>query len=250
MSSISSSATPDSPPETLPLPILYSLQNCPYAMRARLAILLSQQRVQLRPITMKDKPEDMLLASPKGTVPVLIVKKERKDKLDGFDPGVDGKEPDQVVEESLDVMLWALKQNDPENLLFSHDPEALTEMLNVITENDDEFKPSLEKYKRAKRFHGDDLEECRLECAPFVQRLEQRLTKNEYFMGATPSLLDYALLPFIRQFSRVNKAEFADERYANLRVWLANHLQSRLFSRAMFKYPLWLVDFEVCVLGE
>ncbi len=240
-----STDTPTTDTTSLPLPILYSLQNCPYAMRARLAILLSQQKVQLRAITMKDKPEDMLQASPKGTVPVLIIKKERQSKDDGFDS-----EHDQVVEESLDVMLWGLKRTDPENLLYSQDPEALTEMLNVIKENDKEFKPSLEKYKRAKRFHGDDLEECRLECEPFVQKLEQRLAENEFFMGATPSLLDFALLPFIRQFSRVNKPIFAQDEYTNLRHWLSNHLQSRLFSRAMVKYPLWLDEHKICIFGE
>jgi glutathione S-transferase len=214
------------------LPILYSLQNCPYAMRARLAILLAQQRVQIRAITMKDKPSDMLQASPKGTVPVLIV------------------DEDLVVDESLDIMLWALDRNDPENLLYKHDSTALPEMLKAIAENDTEFKPNLEKYKRAKRFHGDDLENCRLECEPFIQNLEQRLSQHEFLMGETPSLLDYALLPFIRQFSRVNKAEFAHDRYTNLRQWLRYHLQSRLFSRAMFKYPLWLDSYEICLLGE
>lgn len=238
--------TPVTVTKPLPLPILYSLQNCPYAMRARLAILLAQQPVQLRAITMKDKPEDMLQASPKGTVPVLIIKKERTTKDDGFDPT-----HDQVIEESLDIMLWALKRNDPENLLYSgSNAEALTEMLNVIKENDQAFKPSLEKYKRAKRFHGDDLEECRLECEPFVQKLEQRLSKHKFFMGDIPSLLDYALLPFIRQFSRVNKAVFAQNNYTHLRAWLRDHLQSRLFSSAMTKYPLWLDSGEVCVFGE
>jgi glutathione S-transferase len=218
------------------LPILYSLQNCPYAMRARLAILLSQQSVQIRAITMKDKPSEMLLASPKGTVPVLVISNQNID--------------DQVVDESLDVMLWALNRNDPENLLHKHDEKALPKMLKIIEENDTEFKPNLEKYKRAKRFHGDDEASCRLECEPFVQALEQRLSQHKFLMGAKPSLLDYALLPFIRQFSRVNKAEFAHERYANLRHWLSYHLQSRLFSRAMFKYPLWLESQEECVLGE
>ena len=137
-------------------------------------------------------------------------------------------------------MLWALNRNDPENLLYPHDEKALPEMLKIIAENDAEFKPNLEKYKRAKRFHGDDEKACRLECESFVQALEQRLSQHEFLMGTTPSLLDYALLPFIRQFSRVNKAEFAQERYVNLRHWLSHHLQSRLFSRAMFKYPLWL----------
>jgi len=204
-------------------------------MRARLAILLAQQTVQIRAITMKDKPTEMLLASPKGTVPVLVIEK--------------GDET-QVVDESLDVMLWALNQSDPENLLYSHEPKALPEMLKNIEQNDAEFKPNLEKYKRAKRFHGGDEEQCRLECEPFIQALEQRLSQHEFLMGSTPSLLDYALLPFIRQFSRVNKPVFAQEQYTNLRRWLSHHLQSRLFSRAMFKYPLWLDKHEVCLLGE
>ncbi len=215
------------------LPVLYSLQNCPYAMRARMALLLSRQTVQIRAITMKDKPAEMLQASPKGTVPVLVI-----------ESGGDAR----VVDESLDIMLWALNLNDPENLLYSDDQEALAEMLKIIEENDVEFKPSLEKYKRAKRFHGDDEEACRLECDPFVHTLEQRLSQHEFLMGAAPSLLDYALLPFIRQFSRVNKAEFLHERYMNLRYWLSHHLQSQLFSRAMFKYPLWLDNHEVCFL--
>ncbi|MEH6457309.1 MAG: glutathione S-transferase [Cocleimonas sp.] len=219
---------------TSTLPVLYSLQNCPYAMRARLAILLAQQKVQIRAITMKDKPVEMLTASPKATVPVLVIENGDEDK---------------VVDESLDIMLWALKRNDPENLLYSHDPKALPEMLEVIKENDDEFKPSLEKYKRAKRFHGDDLEACRVECEPFIQALELRLAQHEFFMGPTPSLLDFALLSFIRQFSRVNKAEFAHERYTNLHRWLSHHLQSQLFSKAMFKYPLWLDSREECLFG-
>ena len=219
------------------LPVLYSLQNCPYAMRARLALLLAGQSVQVRAITMKDKPAEMLLASPKGTVPVLVIDNHIVDI-------------EEVIDESLDVMLWALNRNDPENLLYEHDEKALAEMLKVIEENDTEFKPNLEKYKRAKRFHGDDLEACRLECESFVQGLEQRLSQHEFMMGATASLLDYALLPFIRQFSRVNKAEFAHERYTNLHRWLSTHLQSRLFSRAMFKYPLWLDKHEICLLGE
>jgi glutathione S-transferase len=221
------------------LPILYSLQNCPYAMRARLAILLAQQTVQIRAITMKDKPSEMLLASPKGTVPVLVI--ENGDET-------------QVIDESLDVMLWALNCDDPENLLYSHNPKALQEMLKVIEENDTEFKPNLEKYKRAKRFHGEDEEACRLECESFVQGLEQRLSQHEFLMSSTPSLLDFALLPFIRQFSRVNKPMFAHERYDNLRRWLSYHLQSRLFSKAMFKYPLWLdlvaKHGEECILGR
>ena len=222
------------------LAILYSLQNCPYAMRARLALLLAEQSIQIRAITMKDKPAEMLQASPKGTVPVLVIENN-------------GESNAQIIDESLDIMLWALRRNDPQNLFYNHDSKALPEMLKVIEQNDSGFKPNLEKYKRAKRFHGSDAnyqEACRLECETFIQGLELRLSEHEFLMGSTPSLLDYALLPFIRQFSRVNKAEFAHLRYTNLRQWLRYHLQSRLFSRAMFKYPLWLDNHEECLLGE
>ena len=228
------------------LPVLYSLQNCPYAMRARLALLLAQQKVLLRAVTMKDKPAEMLLASPKGTVPVLVI--ENNVSASCTEKTI------QVIDESLDVMLWALNRNDPENLLYRHELKALPEMLEMIEKYDTGFIPRLEKYKRAKRFHGADEEACRHECEPFVQALEQRLSQQAFLMGSTASLLDYALLPFIRQFSRVNKPVFSHERYTNLSRWLRYHLQSRLFSRAMFKYPLWLDvvarQDEECLLGE
>ena len=238
------SVTPSEDSTSAALPVLYSLQNCPYAMRARLAILLAQQTVQIRAVTMKDKPAEMLLASPKATVPVLVI---QNDDVTGDD---NTEQQFTIVDESLDIMLWALNRSDPDNLLYSHDPEALPEMLKVIHENDNEFKPSLEKYKRAKRFHGDNLEECRVECEPFVQALEQRLVTHKYFMGDTPSLLDYALLPFIRQFSRVNKPVFTGGGYKQLQAWLSLHLQGRLFQRSMEQYPLWLDEYKSCLFGE
>lgn len=214
------------------LPVLYSLQYCPYAMRARLGILLAQQPVMLRAITMHNKPEEMLLASPKGTVPVLVV------------------DADTVVDESLDIMLWALKRSDPQNLLYSEQAAALPEMLSIIAENDNEFKPGLEKYKRSKRFHNEAEAADRLACEPFIQRLESRLAGHDFLMGATPSLLDYALLPFVRQFSKVNRQLFREGPYTNLQRWLDQHLQGRLFARAMLKYPLWLESGEAFVFGE
>jgi len=216
------------------LPILYSLQHCPYAMRARLGILLAGQPVMLRAIVMQHKPAEMLAASPKGTVPVLVLGAEHQN---------------QVIDESLDIMLWALERNDPNHLLYAQNPDALAEMLHVIHENDAIFKPLLEKYKRAKRFHGDDEEQCRLLCEPFIQGLEYRLTQHEFLMGTSPSLLDYALLPFVRQFSRVNRQLYRHGPYTHLRHWLNHHLQSRLYARAMFKYPLWLETGEAFLFG-
>ena len=213
------------------LPILYSLQHCPYAMRARLGILLAEQPVMLRAITMDNKPEEMLLASPKGTVPVLVV------------------DADTVVDESLDIMLWALQRSDPQNLLYLEEAQALPKMLKIIEENDNEFKPSLEKYKRSKRFHNEAEAADRLTCETFIQRLENRLAQHEFLMGATPSLLDYALLPFVRQFSKVNRQLFRDGPYSNLQRGLNHHMQSRLFARAMLKYPFWLESGEAFEFG-
>jgi len=223
------------------LPVLYSLQNCPYAMRARFAILLAGQEVTLRAITMGNKPADMLAVSPKGTVPVLVLNGGASNENES---------KKQVIDESLDIMLWALNRNDPENLLYSQHPDCMQDMLVIIEENDKQFKPTLEQYKRAKRYHKDDEEHCRQLCEPFVQRLESRLIQHEFLMGATPSLLDYALLPFIRQFSKVNRQAYLQGPYTHLQKWLNQHLQSRLYSKAMFKYPLWLDTHQEFIMGE
>jgi glutathione S-transferase len=217
------------------LPTLYSLQNCPYAMRARLAILLAKQTVILRAIVLQNKPAEMLALSPKGTVPVLVLEAEGEKC---------------VIDESLEIMLWALKRSDPENLLYSPDADALVEMLQIINEYDDQFILMLEQYKRARRFHSNDEDHCRQLCEPFIQRLEYRLSQQEFLMGSTPSLLDYALLPFIRQFSRVNRSVYLQGPYIHLQRWLNYHMQSRLFSKAMFKYPLWLDNHEEFLFGQ
>ncbi len=224
------------------LPILYSLQNCPYAMRARLAILLAQQPVRLRPIVMKNKPAEMLAVSPKGTVPVLVLE-NNKDNLEL------NYNNQNIIDESLDIMLWALNRNDPHDLLYSHNELALPEMLKIIKENDKQFKPSLEQYKHAKRFHEDTQEQYRLACEPFVQALELRLSQHDFLMGDTPSLLDYALVPFVRQFSKVNRQLYLQGPYVHLQHWLNKHLQSRLYAQAMFKHPLWLDNHEESLFG-
>ncbi len=154
-------------------PILYSLQNCPYAMRARLAILMSQQTVFIRAIVMKNRPAELLTLSPKGTVPVLVLGTESST---------------HVIDESLDIMLWALNLSDPDNLLYAEDVKALPEMLAIINENDQQFKPNLERYKRARRFHGDDEEACRLQCEPFIQALEQAFVTTPIFNGLNTQL--------------------------------------------------------------
>jgi glutathione S-transferase len=209
-------------------------------MRARMGLLMAQQQVMLRAITMKNKPEEMLKVSPKGTVPVLVLADDTlSDKV--------------VIDESLDIMVWALQQNDPEDLLHKNSPEDLAEMLELVSRNDKEFKPQLEIYKKSKRFRtGTEIEE-RQKCEVFIAELEERLASSNFvdgcFVGKKPGLIDYALIPFVRQFSRVNKAWFKQAPYPLLREWIEQQMQTRLYAKAMEKYPLWLDEYEECLFG-
>ena len=210
------------------LPILYSLKNCPYAMRARMAIFYSQNAVVLCNIALNNKPAKMLDASPKGTVPVLVLSEQ---------------EP-SIIDESLDIMLWALSNNDPSDLLHKEDSSALPNMLKLIATFDNEFKGCLEAYKCAKRYHEDNLIDCRQACEIFIHDLEQRLTEqhlteNRFLMSSKLSLADIAVLPFIRQFAKVERQWYLQSPYPHVRSWLNNFLQNAMFAKVMTKYPLW-----------
>lgn len=187
-----------------------------------MGILLSNQRILLRPIILKNKPQDMLTASPKGTVPVLILNES------------------QVIDESLDIMIWALTQSDPNNLLRSIQPENLTLMLDFLSNHDQQFTQHLSLYKQAKRYHKASLDSDREQCEVFINTLEQRLNQHSFIMGSHPSIVDYAILPFVRQFSKVERQWFLQAPYPKLQQWLNNHIQSTVFSKSMVKYPLWL----------
>ncbi len=214
-----------------PLPVLYSLRNCPFAMRARMAIYRSQLPVLLRDIVLKDKPAEMLMASPKGTVPVLITS-------DGM-----------VIDESIEVMLWALSQNDPADLLLREDENQFDEMRRLIHQFDSEFKPCLEAYRAAKRYHEPNLTECRAACEQHIAQLEQGLSKHTFLLAERESLADLALLPFIRQFARVERQWYLQSPYPKLRQWLDRYLQSKMFSKVMTKHELWLLNRQDVVLN-
>lgn len=194
-------------------PILYSFRRCPYAMRARLAIAASGMRVELREILLRDKPASMLEASPKGTVPVLILP--------------DGK----VIDESLDIMDWALSKSDPESWLATKDEE-------LITENDGDFKKNLDCYKYAQR-HPEPEEVYRARGEVFLQKLEEQLSQQAHLSGQAFSFTDAAIFPFIRQFAHVNKDWFNQSEYTHLRTWLNTNIASPLFTRIMEKFPVW-----------
>ena len=206
-------------------------------MRARLGILLSNEQVWVRAIKLNNKPEAFLAIAKKGTVPILIL-----DDRQGPDHAV-------VVDESLDIMLWALKNSDPQNLLYSDNPNALPEMLTLIERFERDFVEVLEKYKYAGRFRDFSQLFYRRQCELFIQELEKKLDQYDYFMGPTPSLMDYALLPFIRQFAKVERQWYLQSQYVNVRDWLNRHLQQPLFTKAMAKFPLWVENEEAFLLG-
>jgi glutathione S-transferase len=204
------------------LPILYSLQHCPFAMRARMALLMAKQDVILRAVITKNKPAEMLEISPKGTVPILLL-------------------PDcTVIDESLNIMNWALQQSDPSDLLYKNQPELYCEMLNIISNCDTDFRINLSAYKHSKRYHLEDESERRSECEIFITQLESRLQSSDFFFGDKLSMADLAILPNIRQFVNVDRKWFRLANYPCLTKWLASIMQSLLFNKTMRKYPLWI----------
>jgi glutathione S-transferase len=211
-------------------------------MRARLGILLAQQSVLIRAVVTKHKPQEMLALSPKGTVPVLIINQAQHSELQP--------QTFTIIDESVDIMLWALRLNDPQNLLRAEDPHQLEMMLELIRKNDMQFKPNLEVYKLAKRFHKESAVNDRQICERFIAELEKKLEKNRYLISDQTSLADYALLPFVRQFARVDRKWYLQSPYPKCRDWLNRHLQMPLYTKAMAKYPLWLDCHKAFLLGR
>ena len=198
------------------LPILYSFRRCPYAMRARMALAASGAEVMLREVLLKDKPAELLAASPKATVPVLVLS--------------DGR----VVEESLDVMQWALEYRDPLNWL---EGEALES--DWISACDGDFKHWLDRYKYSERYPEHTAEDYRQKAETFVQKLEDWLSVSDWVGGDAANAVDVALFPFIRQFVGVDPSWWQQAPYPKVRLWLENWLNSALFSAIMAKYPRW-----------
>jgi len=191
-------------------------------MRARMAIAAADQRVELREVVLRDKPALMLEVSSKATVPVLVLP-------DGV-----------VVDESLDVMLWALRINDPLRWLG---PESgdIQGMIELVTDCDGEFKYHLDRYKYANRYDGAVAVEHRDAALVFLARLEKCLANGPYLFGQRPSLSDYAIMPFIRQFANTDRTWFDQAPYPGLQAWLGELLVSETFTGVMKKYPQWQV---------
>ena len=198
-------------------PLLYSFRRCPFAIRARLAISVSGVEVETQEVSLRAKPREMLECSPKGTVPVLKF--------------ADGR----VLEQSLDIMYWALAQNDPQHWLVD-DETVNVEMQSLIQRNDEWFKPKLDLYKYAVRYPQYSEAYYREQAEPFLTDLDERLKIDDgYLLAGRYTLADMAIFPFIRQFSNVNPDWFYASRYQFLIRWLNELLQSELFLGVMQK---------------
>lgn len=202
-------------------PVLYSFRRCPYAMRARMAISYSRVTVELREVLLREMPATLLACSPKGTVPVLVL-------------------PDgEVLEESRDIMGWALAAHDPGHWLPAAGGRAAAETGRLIAENDSVFKAWLDRYKYAVRYPEHPAQHYRAQGEQFLQLLEQRLQQHTWLLDEGMRLADVAIFPFVRQFAHVDLDWFRGASYPHLQQWLDRLLGSRLFSGVMGKYPQW-----------
>ena len=201
-------------------PILYSFRRCPYAMRARLALMVSNRVCELREVVLRDKPQEMLEVSAKGTVPILI--------------DVDGR----VLDQSIDIMLWALRQHDPEKWLM---PEqgSVAEMLELIALFDEEFKYHLDRYKYPDRYPGVDAQAHRHEGSLYLGRLNAQLSATKYLFGNNVALADMAIAPFVRQFAHTDRGWFNEQPWPGLQTWLAGFTDSEIYASVMQKYAKW-----------
>ncbi|MEL7184044.1 MAG: glutathione S-transferase [Pseudomonadota bacterium] len=196
-------------------PVLWSFRRCPYAMRARLALRSAGIRVELREILLRDKPQAFLDTSPSGTVPCLKI-------------------GDRVVDESLDIMVWALTQNDPDGLMSMPD-----QGWDLIGENDGPFKAALDHTKYATRYPDLDPTAERARAADFLIRLQGHLAEHPWMFGVQPTLADYAILPFVRQFAFVDRTWFDAQPWPGVTAWLDRFLESPDFAAIMSKHPPW-----------
>jgi glutathione S-transferase len=200
-------------------PILYSFIRCPYAMRARMALKLTNTKCEIREVRLNNKPKQMIDKSPKGTVPVLVLQKE-------------------VIDESNDIIEWALSSNNIFDGNIDHDQIDLTN--NLIELFDSKFKYNLDRYKYATRYENINKDKHKKECLEILINLENLISNEGWILGSKINKLDISILPFIRQF-RIADIEWFDKqnKIKGIQKILFNFLDSNLFKEVMYKYDVW-----------
>ena len=201
-------------------PIVYSFRRCPYAIGARLALREAGIVCELREVVLKDKPAEMLAVSPKGTVPVLVLS--------------DGR----IIDESIDVIQWALEQSDPRGLL-TPTTGTVVEMRLLMDSIESDFKFHLDRYKYANRYEGSDSTEHRQLASQYLYKVEGRLQEHDHLYGERPSMADITLAPFVRQFANTDRPWFDSEPWPRLISWLDSFLSAQRFLDVMEKYDQW-----------
>ena len=208
-------------------PIFYTFRRCPYAMRARMAVYKAGITHEHREVVLREKPAHMLEISPKGTVPVIQL--------------ANG----SVLEESTDIIFWALEQNDPDGWLNTDMDQAKA----LITQNDGPFKKALDRYKYPNRFPDEDTSGARDQGEDVLKELDKLIKANQgYLVGNATSIADIAIFPFIRQFANTDRGWFDALPYKDLQNWLAGHLDSDLFKNIMTKYDQWQPEDEPVIM--
>ena len=196
-------------------PYLFSYRRCPYAMRARMALVESDIEFDIYEISLRNKPYEMLSISPKGTVPVIRVN-------------------ELVLDESLDIMKWA-SQNSKSNqfqILSLQDKKISDELISL---NDGKFKVSLDHYKYFDRYPDKSIIKYRESCYFFLEILEERLSSTNFLISDERTFVDISIFPFIRQFMNVDKTWFDNSKYKKIKKWLILLIESDLFKRVMVK---------------
>ena len=203
--------------------ILYSFRRCPYAIRVRWALLICEITVELREIDLKNKPLDFLNKSSTKTVPILI------------------RNNNEIIEESLDIILWALSVSKKKNLIKKYIPDNKKEKIfEIINENDNQFKYHLDRFKYSTRFNSIDKEYHFLEASKFIKRWEELLTKNKYLFGDNHTIADWCIWPFVRQFKIACKSQQKTSFFKpSMQNWLGYFEKHKNFKNLMYKYSLW-----------
>nr|WP_264080725.1 glutathione S-transferase [Paracidovorax avenae] len=200
------------------MPVLYSFRRCPYAIRARMAIAASGQRCEWREVVLRDKPAALLAASPKGTVPVLVL------------PG------GRVLEQSLDIMRWALAQRDPAGWLQVGEPDDVEALLASC---DGPFKQALDRCKYPERHPEVPRGAAQSQARAWLESLEDRLARGAFLCGSRAALADVALMPFVRQYAAIDRTAWNARPWPRLQAWLAAWENGALFEQVMHKAPPW-----------
>ncbi len=201
-------------------PVLYSFRRCPYCIRAHMALKYSGIQVELREVDLKNMPEQALKLSQHATVPILVL--------------ADG----SVMDESWDILKWALKQNDPDNWLGDNN-EFLLDAEILIETNDFSFKEDLDHYKYADRFPEHSKEHYRKAGEEFIGELEEMLANHQFLLSGRLTLADIGVFPYVRQFSLVDKDWFDQSPYSKVKKWLNSLIDCELFQDAFQKHDLW-----------